>query len=105
MKGPKHDEEMGKGGVFKTERAATNRGPRLQCPPLASIQGLPACIQAAIMSGAYISFGRTSDGAAVLIRVLDGPDKLSTYCTTTEELQAAVAALADRYEEHLPQAL
>jgi hypothetical protein len=103
MRGPKHEQEVGKGGMFKTERSVTRSGPMLQAPQLARVQRLPECIQAAVMSGAYISFGRTSDGAAILIRVLDGPDKLSTYCTSEAELDAAMGALADRYQEHMPQ--
>ena len=105
MKGQRNDEEMGKGGAFKTERANTHNGPRLQAPQLASVQRLAECVQGAVMSGAYISFGRTSDGGAILIRILDGPDKLSTYCTTTSELDAAMAAIAERYSEHMPQQL
>ena len=103
MKGPKHDTEIGKGGAFKLERANTRNGPMLQAPRLESLHRLPACIQAAVFSGAYISFGRTSDGGAILIRILDGADKLSTYCTTDDELQAALAALAERYEDYMPQ--
>ena len=47
--------------------------------------------------GAYISFGRTSDGGSTLIRILDGDDKLSSYCHSDIEILEAMEALERRY--------
>jgi len=97
--GSKDVQSDGKGGQFKVEK---NERARQQSTGNASeldrYGSIGHCIESVIQSGAYISFGRTSDGGATLIRVLDGPDKLSSYCHTHGEIMEAMEALEARYK-------
>jgi len=91
--------ESGKGGSFRIEQ--NNRPARTISGDAATLDrygSLGECIECAIASGAYISFGRTSDGGATLIRVLDGDNKLSSYCHSHSELMEAMEALRLRYK-------
>jgi len=89
----------GKGGDFRVEKneryTGTGEG---AATSLKRFGSLAECVECVIASGAYISFGRTSDGGATLIRVLDGGDKLSSYCHSPEEIMDAMAALQLRYK-------
>jgi len=89
--------ERGKGGEFKEETTGGTRRRIGNADSVGSVTGLADVVECVISSGAYLSFGRTSDGGATLIRVLDGDTKLSSYCTTTEELLDACDALLARY--------
>ena len=95
----KTNDESAKGGNFKVERNSLRQnGPGNRCV-MSGIPGLGDVVETVIASGAYLSFGATFDGGAILIRVLDGPEKLSTYCHTREELEEAIQALRDRYKD------
>ena len=92
----------GKGGNFKVERNERRQAIQGDRASLVGVNELAMVIESVLRAGAYISFGSTSDGGALLVRVLDGPDKLSSYCHTGEELLAALEALAERYSDTYP---
>jgi len=88
----------GKGGAFRIEQ--NNRLARTVSGDAATLDrygSLGECIECAISAGAYISFGRTTDGGATLIRVLDGDNKLSSYCHSHSDLLEAMEALRLRF--------
>jgi len=89
----------GKGGEFRVEKNERFSGQGDGAAAnLKRFGSLAECIECVIAAGAYISFGRTTDGGATLIRVLDGGDKLSSYCHSSEEIMEAMAALQLRYK-------
>jgi len=91
--------ESGKGGAFRVEQ--NNRLARTVSGDAATLDrygSLAECIECAIAAGAYISFGRTADGGATLIRILDGDNKLSSYCHSHSELLEAMEAVRLRYK-------
>lgn len=90
-------EETGKGGAFKEERTVARARTNSGADSLAAFGSLAECIETVIAAGAYISFGRTSDGGATLIRVLDNDKKLSSYCSSRAEILEAMEALNKRY--------
>lgn len=97
-------EETGKGGQFKEERTSRNSRRSGSADSVAGIAGFTDTVERVIAAGAYISFGRTTDGGATLIRVLDGDAKLTSYCNSRQDILEALAALDNRYpeEERLP---
>jgi len=97
--GNKEPYAQGKGGAFKVEKSERgNSAPTGNAASLDRLGSLGHCIESVIRAGAYISFGRTSDGGSTLIRILDGPDKLSSYCHSDTEVLEAVEALEARYK-------
>lgn len=100
MSGKDVEKEAGRGGTFKVEKSSQGLYKQEgSCSPLTGIGGIGDLIECVIASGAYLSFGRTQDGGSTLIRVLDGSEKLSTYCHSREELLAAIQALLVRYRK------
>jgi hypothetical protein len=99
MEFPTKERGEGKGGAFRIEQ--NNRIPSQRqgdCATLDRYGSLAECVECVICAGAYISFGRTTDGGATLIRVLDGDSKLSSYCHTHAEFMEAMEALRLRYK-------
>jgi len=92
----------GRGGDFKVERNERRQTLQGNRPSLLGVSELALVIESVISAGAYFSIGVTTDGGAVLIRVLDGPDKLSSYNHTSEQLLAALEKLAERYSDTYP---
>jgi len=93
----KMNDEVGRGGSFKIDRTSMRQNGAGNRCVLSGFGGLGDVVEAVIASGAYLSFGATYDGGAILIRVLDNQEKLSTYCHTRQELEAAIEALRQRY--------
>lgn len=97
--GQKDPQGTGRGGQFKREQNnarktfSSGTGPNLD-----RYGSLGHCIQSVIAAGAYISFGRTTDGGATLIRVLDGDTKLHTYCSSDSEVLEAMEVLENEYK-------
>ena len=88
----------GKGGDFRVEQNKRyTREAEGSAASLDRFGSLAECVECVISAGAYISFGRTTDGGATLIRVLDGDDKLSSYCHSHAEVLEAMEALRLRY--------
>jgi len=94
--------EAGKGANFRVERNERRQGTPVNRASLVGVSELGMVVESVLRAGAYISFGSTTDGGALLIRILDGPDKLSSYCHTDKELLEALEALTDRYGDKLP---
>jgi len=94
--------EAGKGANFRVERNERRQSAPVNRATLVGVSELGMVVESVLRAGAYISFGSTTDGGALLIRILDGPDKLSSYCHTDQELLEALEALTDRYGDKLP---
>jgi hypothetical protein len=90
--------EHGKGDNFASRRnpfplkQANNSAPNFD-----EIQGLGAALDAVLGAGCAILLGRTRDGGAVVLTVLDGEQRHRTYAGTTDELDAAIIALHNTY--------
>ena len=98
--GHKEPQATGKGGAFKEEKNERNYDrPTGDCASLSRLGSLGDCVEHVIRAGAYISFGRTTDGGSTLIRVLDGDTKLSSYCHSDRDLLEALEALTQRYKK------
>lgn len=97
--GSKDVQSQGTGGAFKVEKNAKGferaKGNRACLDRYGSLGHV---IESVLQSGAYISFGTTTDGGSVLVRVLDGDSKLSSYCHSNNEFMEAMEALEDRYK-------
>jgi len=90
---------QGTGAAFKVEQNPGMRKPAGgAAASLSSYGSLGDCVECVVSAGCYISFGRTSDGGATLIRVLDGDTKLSSYCTSGAEVLEAMEYLKTRYK-------
>lgn len=87
----------GKGGAFKREQLETYNTRSSDAHSLAEFGSLADVIERVVLAGAYISFGRTRDGGATLVRVLDGQQKLSTYCSSKQELMEMMESLTREY--------
>ncbi len=66
---------------------------------LADVPGLTATIDRVIATGDAVMFSRTGDGGAVVITLLAGNDRHKAYAADQDELDAAVARLAEAYAE------
>lgn len=102
--GQSHDE--GTGGFLKREKNEYNKlrpvGDR--CTVVGHGELLDM-IEAITRAGGYVSFGQTTDGGALLIRVLDGNDKISSYCHSRTELLECIQAFKQEYGQTWPKAL
>lgn len=58
---------------------------------------LRGAIDGVTRQGAAIMFGRTSDGGALSVCILDGDTKIKEYPHTAEEAQAVLAAILEEY--------
>lgn len=97
--GNKDPHASGTGGSFKLEKNdKVTKKPTGTRANLDRYGSLGHCVESIIQAGAYISFGSTTDGGSVLVRVLDGPDKLSSYCHSDAEFMEAMEALENRYK-------
>lgn len=94
-------EEKGKGGNFKSERNPfkNNQPKKGGAPDVAGGQGLVEAIDAALKAGCAIMFGQSRDGGTLVITILDGDARHRTYCSSEEELDAAIAAMVNMYVE------
>jgi hypothetical protein len=97
--GNKEPNGEGKGGSFKRETANSRPAqPTGACAEFDRYGSIGHCIESVLQSGAFISFSRTRDGGTSLIRVLDGNDKLSSYCHSHGEIMEAMEALEQLYK-------
>ena len=95
-KEPINGKSNGPFNVEKNNRTVQKSGSPAE--KLDNYGSLGHAIESVISAGAYISFGRTSDGGATLIRILDGDDKLTSYCHSHSEVLEAMEALEQRYK-------
>lgn len=68
-------------------------------PALGDVQGLGLAVDKVLDAGCAILIGHTRDGGALVLTVLDGDQRHRTYCSNSDELEAAVKALSFVYEE------
>jgi hypothetical protein len=73
--------------TFKTDSA-----PNFDEVPL-----LGAALDSVLQCGCAIILGRTRDGGANVITILDGAERYRTYCSNDEELGAAVRMMNELY--------
>lgn len=89
----------GKGGAFKEETVTRNTPQAGARPILTGIGDFGRIVEAVVSAGGYMSIGQTSDGGALILRILHGDKKLTTYCSNHQQLQEAIFALVVRYRE------
>lgn len=89
----------GKGGAFKEETVTRNTPQAGARPTLTGIGDLGRIVEAVVAAGGYISFGQTTDGGALILRILHGDKKLTSYCSNHQQVQEAIFALVVRYRE------
>ena len=89
----------GKGGAFKEETITRNTPQGGVRPTLTGIADFGRIVEAVVAAGGYMSIGQTTDGGALILRILHGDKKLTTYCANHQQLQEAIFALVVRYRE------
>jgi hypothetical protein len=68
-------------------------------PSLGDISALGVALDKVLGAGCAILLGRTRDGGALVLTVLDGELRHRTYCSTSTELEQAISSLSYLYEE------
>jgi hypothetical protein len=63
----------------------------------ADATALRLAVDSITRAGAAVMFGRTSDGGALSICILDGDSKIKEYPHTAEEVADTLAAIAEEY--------
>lgn len=63
----------------------------------ADVATLGGVIDAIVGAGCAVTFGRTRDGGAVSVTVLDDDDRWRQYCASAEDLSDALTALEIYY--------
>lgn len=66
-------------------------------PNLDELSNLGSAIDEILQCGAAILIGRTRDGGAVVLTILDGADRYRTYCSDHQELEGAVRVIHEQY--------
>jgi len=87
----------GKGGAWKETSVPNAPRQASARPALSGRMDVATTIDAVLTAGGYFSLGETSDGGAILLRVLYNGRKLETYCHTDTELAEALLALRQRF--------
>lgn len=92
--------ENGKGGSFAT-RLNPFKEPTVvnSAPDLAEVSGLGASIDVLLRAGCALIVGRTRDGGALVLTILDGPQRHRTYCSTVDELDEAITSIFETYRQ------
>lgn len=67
-------------------------------PSFGDISNFGNALDKVLESGCALLVGRTRDGGAVVLTVLDGEQRHRTYCSDAPELEAAIHALSFLYE-------
>lgn len=62
---------------------------------------LRLAVDSATRAGAAIMFGRTTDGGALSVCILDGPDKIKEYPHSASEAEALLRAVSEEFAEAL----
>lgn len=97
MKEPTERASKGAGG-FKHETVKDDRRNGTGGSySVAGIGGVSDIIDSVVGAGAYLSFGRTSDGGALIVRVLHGERKMTAYPSSREAFIEALHALQLEY--------
>lgn len=94
----------GMGGNFIVEQNPQQQQATGKAPVPSDVPGFVVAMGYALASGAGVLLTHTRDGGALAITVLDGPEKLKTYCSSKEQLSEAALALRRRYKSDRPPA-
>lgn len=95
-----HESRQGKSGTKEPIqlRRRTNLRPVLEIHwSDVSADSLRLAIDGITRQGAAVMFGRTSDGGALSLCILDGDTKIKEYPHTPEEAQAVILAIVEEY--------
>ena len=94
-------EPKGKGGNFdKRPNPFTGTANRQAAQvSFTDISDIAEVLDVVIAAGCAIMLGRTRDGGALVLTILDGDDRYRTYCADNTELQNAVNALLKMYTD------
>lgn len=64
-------------------------------------QSWVGAIEHALAAGWGLTFSRTTDGGAISVTLYAGEERFRTYCSTSDELAAALAGVRERAEQAL----
>lgn len=93
-----HDDPKGMGGNFVVTQQPKAEAPQGKAPMPGDVPGFVVAMGYALAQGAGLVLTVTRDGGALSITVLDGNEKLKTYCANKEQLSSAALALRARYK-------
>lgn len=87
-------------GQFDTRRNPFVGGAtKGQAPELANCSNTAGALDRVLSCGCAVMLGHTRDGGALVITILDGPDRHRTYCSSMDELDTAISSIWDIYVE------
>lgn len=91
----------GKGGDFDTRPNpfSNKNGRPKSAANLTEVGTFAKAVQLLIDAGCALIVGKTRDGGAVVLTILDGEERHRTYCSNDAELEDAVNAMIDMYEQ------
>lgn len=92
--------QSGKGGDFDTRpNPFKGSGPNPKSSAdFTEVSDIGKALQVLVESGCAIMLGRTRDGGAMVLTILDQDDRHRTYCSNNVELQSAFDAIIQMYE-------
>lgn len=85
--------QNGKGGNIDVRKNPFGARPARQAPYFGDQPDVGNVLDVILSAGCGVILGRTRDGGAVCITVLDGDTRHRTYCANDEELDDALVAL------------
>lgn len=91
----------GKGGNFDKRPNPFQNGLHIVAPQISftDISDIAEVLDVVIAAGCAIMLGRTRDGGALVLTILDGDDRYRTYCANNSELQNAIDAMLKMYKD------
>jgi hypothetical protein len=94
-------EPKGKGGNFEKRPNPFTNSLHLVTAQISftDISDIAQVLDVVIAAGCAIMLGRTRDGGALVLTILDGDDRYRTYCANNTELQSAIDALLKMYAD------
>lgn len=93
--------ESGKGGNFDTRPnpfAGVRATPKMAAD-FTEVRDLAKALQLLTEAGCAMLVGRTRDGGAVVLTILDGDTRHRTYCSDADELNDAFTSIMNMYGE------
>jgi len=94
----------GMGGNFIVEQNPQQQTSTGKAPVPSDVPGFVVALGYALAAGAGVLLTHTRDGGALAITILDGSEKLKTYCASKEQLSEAALAIRGRYKRERSQA-
>lgn len=92
----------GMGGNFIVESNPQAEKQTGKAPVPGDVPGFVVAVGYALAAGAGVLLTHTRDGGALAITILDGSEKLKTYCSSKEQLSEAALAIRRRYKSDTP---